>query len=125
MRGTRRCNQRSSEIQACKNLKGTAQRKSRSKKQSKPDLQSRELAVVFFSRPISYLLSACAYSGCQKNVAVFKRFFSTTTYTAIPSFGTLLWKAVYSVCQKNVAVFKRFFSTTTYTAIPSFGTLLW
>jgi hypothetical protein len=24
------------------------------------------------------------YSGCQKNVPVFKRFFSTTTYAAIP-----------------------------------------
>jgi hypothetical protein len=28
-----------------------------------------------------------AYSGCQKNVPVFKRFFSTTTYAAIPSLG--------------------------------------
>ena len=28
------------------------------------------------------------YSGCQKNVPVFKRCFSTTTYTAIPYFGT-------------------------------------
>jgi hypothetical protein len=34
------------------------------------------------------------YSGCQKNVQVLKRFFSTTTYAAIPSFGTLLWKTV-------------------------------
>ncbi len=35
-------------------------------------------------------LSAELYSGCQKNVPVFKRFFSTTTYAAIPQFGTLL-----------------------------------
>jgi len=27
------------------------------------------------------------YSGCQKNVAVFKRFFSTTPYAAIPLLG--------------------------------------
>jgi hypothetical protein len=31
---------------------------------------------------------------CQKNVAVFKRFFSRTTYTSIPQFGILLWTAV-------------------------------
>jgi len=34
------------------------------------------------------------FSGCQKDVPVFKRFFSTTTYTAIPYFGTSFWKAV-------------------------------
>jgi hypothetical protein len=27
------------------------------------------------------------YSGCRKNVAVFKRFFSTTPYAAIPYLG--------------------------------------
>ncbi len=37
------------------------------------------------------------HSGCQKNVPVFKRFFSTTTYAAIPLLGTLLWKAVQSL----------------------------
>jgi hypothetical protein len=36
------------------------------------------------------------YSGCQKNVPVFKRFFYNRTffYVALPNFGTLLWKTV-------------------------------
>jgi hypothetical protein len=36
------------------------------------------------------------YSGCQKNVPVFKRFFYNRTffYAALPNFGTLLWKTV-------------------------------
>jgi hypothetical protein len=32
--------------------------------------------------------------GARKMKPLFKRFFSTTTYAAIPSFGTLSWKAV-------------------------------
>jgi hypothetical protein len=34
------------------------------------------------------------FSGCQKNVAVFKRFFDNRTffYSAIPYLGKLLWK---------------------------------
>jgi hypothetical protein len=36
------------------------------------------------------------YSGCQKNVPVFKRFFYNRTffYAALPYFGTLSWNAV-------------------------------
>jgi hypothetical protein len=30
------------------------------------------------------------YSGCQKKRSGIQTFFSTTTYAAIPSFGTLL-----------------------------------
>ena len=28
------------------------------------------------------------YSGCQKNVPLFERFFATTAYTSLPYFGT-------------------------------------
>jgi hypothetical protein len=38
-------------------------------------------------RPSGTLSNLQLYSGCQKNVAVFKRFFSTTPYAAIPSLG--------------------------------------
>jgi hypothetical protein len=36
------------------------------------------------------------YSGCQKNVPVFKRFFSTTPYAAIPSLGVFKPGAVHA-----------------------------
>jgi hypothetical protein len=38
------------------------------------------------------------YRGCQKNVAVFKRFFSTTPYAALPYLGTLL-------CESGISSF--------------------
>ena len=38
-----------------------------------------------------------AYSGCQKNVLVFKRFFSTTTYAAIPYLGVFKPGALHPV----------------------------
>ncbi len=37
------------------------------------------------------------YSGCQKNVQVLKRFFSTTTYAAIPSLGVFKPGALHPV----------------------------
>jgi len=52
-------------------------------------------------------------------------FFSTTPYAAIPSLGTLIWKAVCRGCQKKRSSVQAFFSTTTYAAIPSLGTLIW
>ncbi len=52
-----------------------------------------ESELINFAK-ITMSLSAL-YSGCQKNVPVFKRFFlqpynRATVYTAIPQFGTLL-----------------------------------
>jgi hypothetical protein len=37
---------------------------------------------------------AVFYSGCQKNVPLFERFFPTTTYTTNPYFGIYFLKAV-------------------------------
>ena len=66
------------------------------------------------------------YSGCQKSVAVFKRFFSTTVQPFMPQFRNSepYYEKRYVVVVKKCCGTETFFSTTTYAAIPQFGTLL-
>jgi hypothetical protein len=56
------------------------------------DSMSRPFVLTGSGRQLEVVSAIQLYSGCQKNVPIFKRFFynRTTLYAAIPQFGTLL-----------------------------------
>ena len=59
------------------------------------DLSLKCCLGYFISRgKYCYTIHVALHNDCQINVPLYKRYFVTTTYAAIPYFGTKIWKAV-------------------------------